>query len=284
MVRNGFVQESAELLEQERVSARYFRLRLRSRRVARLARPGQFVMLSCRPEGEAAWDPLLPRPLAVLDAASRSGEIQLLYYVAGRGTELLRRAADERAPHTRFTILGPQGRGFEAVEGVEAHVGIGGGSGLAPLAFFFRRLRGGRAERRLIVGARRREDLPPRAVFAARGVRIHWATEDGDAGFRGTAAALLDRLLARELRGRRAALYASGPEPMLRAVAATARRLGLPCRVSLEARMACGVGVCRGCVVAARTPHPLHRLCWRTVCQDGPVFDPCELTGWDETE
>ena len=87
-------------------------------------------------------------------------------------------------------------------------------------------------------------------------------------------------LLAGELHGKRVGIYAAGPEAMLRAAARLAREQGLPCRVSLEQRMACGVGVCRACVVDGTTAHAKTGLQRRTVCQDGPVFDIDELAGW----
>ena len=87
----------------------------------------------------------------------------------------------------------------------------------------------------------------------------------------------LQSLLRGELKGARVGLYAAGPEPMMAATARIGRALGFPVRVSLEARMACGVGVCRACVVDGTTPHPKTGLLRRAVCQDGPVFDIDEL-------
>ena len=273
-----FVQETAAVLAHEPVSSRYFRLRLKSPQVALRAQPGQFVMLACMPDAPLASDPLLPRPLAILDADPQAGTFELLYFVAGRGTELLRRTAEGKA--ARLRVIGPLGKGFFPLPGVDAHIGVGGGSGVAPLVFFFRRWRGGSAEERhLILAARSKAQLARPESVAAPGVRLHEATDDGSTGFKGHAVAALSALLDGPLQGRRVALYVAGPEPMLESAAKLARERNLPCRVSLEARMACGVGVCRSCVVDGLVPHLKTGLLRRTICQDGPVFNPCDLAG-----
>jgi len=110
--------------------------------------------------------------------------------------------------------------------------------------------------------------------------RLHRATDDGSAGIQGTAIDALKVLLSGELKGKRAAVYAAGPEAMMFAAAKLSRQFNLPCVVSLEQRMACGVGVCRACIVDGVTPHKKTGLMRRTVCQDGPVFDINELAGW----
>ncbi|MGD0093739.1 MAG: hypothetical protein ABSE73_27845, partial [Planctomycetota bacterium] len=173
-----------------------------------------------------------------------------------------------------------------------AHVALGGGSGIVPLVFFYRRCavspcppRGewpGAREAvpwRLILGTRTAAQFPKDEIVATPGQLIR-ATDDGSAGFHGTVVEALQALLDGELQGKRAGIYAAGPEAMLRAAARLARARGLPCRVSLEQRMACGVGVCRACVVDGAAPHPKTGLRRRTVCQDGPVFDIEELAGW----
>ncbi|MCW8132140.1 MAG: dihydroorotate dehydrogenase electron transfer subunit, partial [Planctomycetota bacterium] len=151
---------------------------------------------------------------------------------------------------------------------------------VAPLAFFFRRWPAHAAgPRHLILAARSAGQLARAEVVAAPGVSLLEATDDGTRGVRGNAVDALRGLLDGALKGARAAVYAAGPEPMMEAAARLARERGLPCRVSLENRMACGVGVCRSCVVDGCAPHPKTGLLRRTVCQDGPVFDPAALAG-----
>jgi dihydroorotate dehydrogenase electron transfer subunit len=109
------------------------------------------------------------------------------------------------------------------------------------------------------------------------GVEMTYATEDGSCGFCGTSVECAGALIESELVDDGPRLYGSGPLGMLRAMAALARERGLSCQVSLEARMACGVGLCRGCVVNAVRPHPGTGLIRRAVCSDGPVFDAAEI-------
>lgn len=276
-----FVQQRATVTHHEQVSSRYFLLRLSCAAIAERAQPGQFVMLACTPD-ETANGPLLPRPLAILD--TRGEEIELLYFVGGQGTQMLRAFAEAAVRAKRETglrIIGPLGRGFTPVPGVDAHLLLGGGSGMAPLIFFCRRQAnaGNAGAWRLILGARTAADLPDERTTAAPG-RVVRATDDGSTGFGGTVVAAAEELLNGDLQGKKAAVYAAGPEPMMRAAAQLARQRVLPARVSLEQRMACGVGVCRACVVDGATPHCKTGLQRRTVCQDGPVFDIDELAGW----
>jgi dihydroorotate dehydrogenase electron transfer subunit len=294
-----FVQTLALITHHAASSTRYFLLRLRCEAIASRAQPGQFVMLACAPDDIGAVQPLLPRPLAILDA--RGDEIELLYFVAGTGTDLLWRSA-EAAQHgagpMNLRVIGPLGRGFTPIPGVDAHVALGGGSGMAPLVFFFRRFAQSSVGQtflsaehtrqagmpvppawHLILAARTAEHLPNDAAVGAPG-NVHRATDDGTAGFRGNAVEALRALLDGELKGKRVGIYAAGPEPMMRGAAQVARQHGLPCRVSLEQRMACGVGVCRACVVDGCSAHAKTGLLRRTVCQDGPVFDIDELAGW----
>ena len=276
-----FVQTVATVTHHEPASARYFLLRLRCPEIARRARPGQFVMIACAPDIGGRSEPLLPRPLAILDA--RGDEIELLYFVAGFGTGVLRASAEGAvvSPAPReLRIIGPLGRGFEPIPNVDVHVALGGGSGVAPLVYFFRKAAAANSQPwHLILAARSADQLVREELIRAPGT-LHRATDDGSAGFRGNAVQAAEALLAGELKGRRVGLYAAGPEPMMEAAAKIGARLNLPVRVSLEARMGCGVGVCRACVVDGVTPHPKTGLMRRTVCQDGPVFDTLELAGW----
>jgi len=284
-----FVQSEAVVTHHEAVSSRYFLLRLRCPEIARRAEPGQFVMLACAPDWNGSSEPLLPRPLAILDA--RGDEIELLYFVAGRGTEILRSSVltslalkDSPTPSQPLRIIGPLGRGFTPIPNVDAHVALGGGSGVAPLVYFFRKFGssakvGDASVWNLVLAARSADQLAREDIVSVPGA-LHRATNDGTAGFKGTAIDALNQLLAGPLKGKRVGIYSAGPEPMMEASAKRARELKFPCHVSLEARMACGVGVCRACVVDGLTPHKKTGLMRRTVCMDGPVFDIDELKGW----
>ena len=135
----SFIQEQAQAVRHEAVSSRYFRLVMRAPKIAQRATPGQFVLLSCLPIKPGLTDPLLPRPLALLDADPKEDTVSFLYFVAGRGTDLLRRSAEEAlaaGPDAlAWRLIGPLGKGFEPIDEVDVHVGVGGGSGVAPFIY-----------------------------------------------------------------------------------------------------------------------------------------------------
>lgn len=279
----SFIQTTAQAVHHAAASSRYFLLRLKCPEIARRALPGQFVMLACSEDSASYSEPLLPRPLAILDA--RGDDIELLYFVSGRGTQSLKRVVESSLAvnsqnGARLRIIGPLGRGFEPLADVDIHVAVGGGSGVAPLVFFARRFATKSASNwHLILAARSADQLVHDSIVTSD-AKIHQATDDGSVGFKGTGVGALESLLTTEFKNQRVGIYAAGPEPMMRAAANLARKLNLPCAVSLEARMACGVGVCRACVVDGVSPHAKTGLLRRTVCQDGPVFNVAELAGW----
>ena len=213
--------------------------------------PGQFAML--RPEpGLARVDPLLPRPMALY---RREGDVlEFRFKPVGRGTRIL----GSLPPGARIAVTGPLGRGFRPPAGPALLVG--GGTGIASLYDLARESAG---SARLALGGAGREDLLGLDDFRALGCPLDLATEDGSAGRRGRVA---DGLAVRPGES----VYACGPGGLLRAVAALAEAAGAPCQVSLESPMACGFGICLGCVVPARDGY-------RYVCTQGPVFDASEL-------
>jgi dihydroorotate dehydrogenase electron transfer subunit len=253
-----------------RVNERYRLLTLSAPERARRCRPGQFVMLHPF-EGD---DPLLPRPMAVYGWEA-DGKIQVLYMIAGRGTAVLA----ELEIGGRCRVLGPLGVPWRAAEGADAHVAVGGGTGIAAVRVFFRTLP---AKRRIfLMGGRDRSGLAPEGALALRGCDVRAATDNGEEGFRGTVVGLLETILDGELKGAKAAIYAAGPTRMMAAAAKAAKARGLKCQVSLEAFMACGLGVCRACVITGCKPHPKTGLKRRAVCVDGPVMDAEEIN-WEE--
>ncbi|MCL6580853.1 MAG: dihydroorotate dehydrogenase electron transfer subunit [Firmicutes bacterium] len=271
-------------LDGARASARDCRLVLEAPEVAREGRPGQFVHVAC-PPGRAPdglpGRPFLRRPLSLHDTDPRRGTVTLLFRVKGTGTAAL--AALE--PGDRLDLLGPLGRGFPPPRRCRRAVLVGGGLGLAPLLLLAKDLVG-RLHREelggveLLAGLAGREDLgllEPFREQARAGLGLAVATEDGAPGtVRGLVTDLLSAVL--ETHAGNVAVYACGPVPMLAAVARMARRVGVgEAWLSVEARMACGVGACRGCAVPAP---PGSRPVWRLVCREGPVF-PLDALDWE---
>lgn len=234
--------------------------------------PGQFAMVS----GWPGNDPLLPRPLAVFRSGKRkgAGTVEFVYKVVGRGTALLSRL--HLGDPLSLTL--PLGRGFDLGKAEGETWLVGGGVGFSsvfPAAVVLARRR---ARFELFLGAKTAGHLPPRewTPGGSADSRIQLCTEDGTAGFRGRVTdAVLERLgrLGAE-QASRLTILACGPWPMLRELALHARTSGASIQVGLENHMACGFGVCWGCVVALREGEGTAH---RRVCREGPVFDGKEV-------
>jgi dihydroorotate dehydrogenase electron transfer subunit len=230
------------------------------------AAPGRFFMI-----GVPHADVLLRRPFSVcglpgtFEDGARDG-IQILYKVVGAGTALL---ASLR-PGAEITVLGPLGQGFTLDDDPgERPVLVAGGIGSAPFPALTAALRGRGKRARLLYGARTASDLPLLEWFRGACDDVVVTTDDGSSGRRGLVTSALEDALRGDRAGLR--LYACGPEPMLRAVARMAIDAGVACEVSLEAHMACGFGVCLGCVVPTRTGR-WGEGGYERVCVEGPVM------------
>ncbi len=268
------MQFQATVLSNTEVSPGYFRMRLAVPRALLAGRPGQFVMVKVR----NAIDPLLRRPFGIFDLDLLDSEypddarhpyMEILYRVVGKGTAML--ATLHHSDH--LDILGPLGKGFEQGATGEEKILVGGGVGLAPLYYLAKELVKS-SPVRLFIGGRSKEDILCVTEFERLGVETYVATDDGTLGAAGLVTEALERHLVKGRAQR--TMFACGPMPMLKAVAEIARRTGIPCQVSLEAYMACGVGACLGCVVKGHG-HEEHHPDYRCVCKDGPVFDFREL-------
>ncbi|MBI3448424.1 MAG: dihydroorotate dehydrogenase electron transfer subunit [Acidobacteria bacterium] len=233
--------------------------------------PGQFVMLSL---GERQ-DPLLRRPFSIYNLPEPRGatrEVQILYKILGRGTAYL----SEMRPGDRAAALLPLGLGFAPRRAPgDRLVLVAGGVGVAslhPLAAA--EIRAGRRPL-LLFGCRTSVEVAGAAPTRKLGVETLIATDDGSEGRKGYVSDLLDAVLSdRGVEG--SILCVCGPTPMMKASAGVARRRGAVCHVSLESPMACGFGVCVGCVVGVRREGSSEIL-YRRTCVDGPVMDASEI-------
>ncbi len=225
--------------------------------IARVARPGQFVMIGCGLDTPGVF--MLPRPFSI-GWRSPDGRIGILLRVFGQGTRRL--SALERGD--RVLLLGPLGEPFRLTAGQPIRC-VAGGVGLAPFLFLAGEARAADHDVTLVYGERSAPYVFDPALIRelTGGVAQIW-TEDGSAGSRGLVTQGLDP-------DDEALLLACGPTPMLRAVAAFARDHGADLQVSVEEYMACGVGTCQGCVVPGADGR------WIKSCTEGPVFDAREL-------
>ncbi len=271
------MQFKGTILSNMEISPGYFLMRITAPDHMEDSLPGQFMMVRVRD----AIDPLLRRPFGIFDINSVSSEygedkkqtcLQILYKIVGKGTSHL--STLHHGDH--LDLLGPLGNGFVAPRDAEEAILVGGGVGLAPLYYLARKLVK-ETPVRLFAGGRTREDILCITEFERLGVETYTATDDGTLGERGLVTEVMERHLTAA--GGAKAIYACGPHPMLNTVALIAAAQGIPCQVSLEAYMACGVGACLGCVIKGRN-HSEETPDYRCVCKDGPVFDSGELL-WD---
>lgn len=242
--------ENAKVIDNSIISSEIRRLVIFAPQIALQAEPGQFVHLKVAQSN----DPLLRRPFSIAAVNETNKTLTIYYRVVGHGTDMMTRLKYEDS----VDCLGPLGRGFDLR--CDRPLLIGGGMGIAPLVFLAQRLCPRPIE--VLLGGRTKDELFWQDLFRESCQRIVVTTNDGSLGIRGTIAAPLTDVLA----GNFDVVYACGPKPMLKSIAAEARRAGIPCQVSLEEHMACGIGACLSCTCQTATGTR------KKVCTDGPVF------------
>lgn len=232
-----------------------YRLRILEPYCAENAKPGQFVNIRC---GQMT-EPLLRRPISICDADREKGVIDIVFAVRGRGTALL---ADLRVGE-ELDLLGPLGNGFDMNPAYRRVAVVGGGIGIFPLLFLLRESPA--EEKTAFLGCTTAGNMVLTDEFAACSC-LCLTTNDGSLGEKG----LVTSQLAQDI-NRFDCVYACGPRPMLRATAEIAEKAGVPCQLSMEERMGCGVGACLVCACKTRDDKGVED--YKHVCSDGPVFD-----------
>ena len=250
-------KESATVVEQKKIAAKIYSLWIQAGRIAGEAKPGQFLSLYSKDESR-----MLPRPISICEIDREGGRLRMVYRVAGRGTEEFSRLA----PGDRIEVLGPLGNGFPLDTGAKKAFLMGGGIGIPPMVQLARELD---QEVQVIAGYRDEQFLTKE--LAGNGA-LYVATEDGSAGTKGNVMdAVREHGLTADI------IYACGPKPMLRAVKAYAEEQGIPCWISMEERMACGIGACLACVCRSKEVDGHTYVHNKRVCKDGPVFLSTEV-------
>ncbi len=284
--RGTIFLEDAAVLEHRAFDGGQFVLRLRAPRCASAATPGSFIHLTCGP------DLPMRRPLSIMRADAADGWVEVLYKVVGHGLAELAL----RVPGETLSCLGPIGRGFTPHAERPRILMIGGGVGIPPMLFLAEALAADRGSWKPLVLMGSELPFPfelatsrhavaglPAGATAAMplleslGVPGRLASLTGFPGcHRGYVTELADAWLVSLTPGEHAEIeiMTCGPHAMLVAVAALARRYGVPCQVSLEENMACGVGGCAGCTVLVQTS---EGPAMKRVCVDGPVFDAATI-------
>ena len=233
-----------------------------------MAKAGQFIMLHIARQSQS----LLRRPFSIHNLIIANGMtegLEVLYKVVGKGTAILAR----KKPGDMADILGPLGSGFLIPRQAKRIYFVAGGIGVAPLVFLVSQL--GRrnidlSDCRAFIGGRNQEDLLCQNDFIKLGVSVQTTTDDGSAGDQCLITHPLEGIVERI---KPDIIVACGPMGMLACIIGITQKYEVPCQVSIETQMACGMGACLGCAVEGRD-QPQRYL---HACLDGPVFDAAEL-------
>lgn len=251
----GAVKTTGKVREQQKLASDIYSLIVYVPEIAREAKAGQFVSVYSKDGAN-----LLPRPISLCEIDKEEGTIRLVYRVVGKGTKEFSRLVSGDT----IDVMGPLGNGFTLKD--KRAILIGGGIGIPPMVELAKELN---CEKNIVLGFRDEtfllEDLEPRG-------EVYVASEDGKTGVKGN---VIDAI--KEYNIKADIIYACGPTPMLRAIKEYAFEHNMEAQLSLEERMACGIGACLGCVCQSTEVDEHSHVKNKRVCKDGPVFDAGEV-------
>lgn len=229
---------------------------------AKTAKPGQFISMYTDDGSK-----LLPRPISICEIDAENSKLRVVYRVTGEntGTKLF----SQKTAGDTIPVVGPLGNGFPLEEGKGKKAFLmGGGIGVPPILELAKQLD---AEEKQIVVGYRNEQTFLKEEFENNG-KLYISTEDGSVGTKGNVMdAIRENALSADI------IYACGPTPMLRAIKAYAEENGITCYISLEERMACGIGACLACVCKTKEVDHHSNVHNKRICKDGPVFLSTEV-------
>ncbi len=242
--------EMAVVVRQEQIGTGIYSMWMKTEQIAEHAKAGQFVSVYCN-DGSR----ILPRPISICEINKEEKTLRLVYRVAGKGTGEFSGMTEGEQVH----VVGPLGNGFTKKE-KKAFL-IGGGIGIPPMLELAKELD---CEKQIILGYR--DELFLLDEFEEQG-KVYIATEDGSTGTKGN---VLDAIRENGLDAD--IIYACGPTPMLRALKEYAAENNIECYISMEERMACGIGACLACVCKSKDKDEHSNVNNKRICKEGPVF------------
>ena len=247
------------VIEQKMIADGICSMWLDAKEVAVQAKPGQFISVYSNDKSR-----VLPRPISNCEIDREKGTLRIVYRVVGKGTEEFSKAEAGDS----FEILGPLGNGFpiEEAKGKKVLM-IGGGIGVPPMLQTAKEIEG----EAIIVSGYRNQDLFLKEELESAGT-LFIATEDGSVGTKGN---VVDAIRENQIEADM--MFACGPKPMLRALKNYALEKGIPCWISMEEKMACGVGACLACVCQSKDVDSHSHVHNKRICKDGPVFLSTEV-------
>ena len=252
----GKIRETAKVISQEMLVKDIYSMWIETD-IAKGSVPGQFISVYTKSEAR-----LLPRPISICEI--REDAIRIVYRIAGAGT----REFSAYKAGDSMDILGPLGNGFPVSEADNSRpVLIGGGIGIPPMLELAKQLKG---DKTIVVGYRDADMFLDKEL--EKYGRLIIATDDGSVGTKGN---VMDAMAKQGISG--SVIYACGPAPMLRGVKAFSEEKGIEAYISMEERMACGVGACLGCVCRTKDTDDHSKVRNARVCKDGPVFKASDI-------
>lgn len=255
-------KECAAVVSQEQLTDGIYSMWLQTEEIAKMAVPGQFISMYTNDGSK-----LLPRPISLCEIDKEKNQLRVVYRVTGvdTGTEQF----SKMAAGDTIEILGPLGNGFPLEEGKGKKAFLmGGGIGVPPILELAKQLD---CEKKQIVVGYRDAGTFLKKEFEENG-EVYISTEDGSVGTKGNVMdAIREQALEADI------IYACGPTPMLRAIKQYAEEKNIICYISMEERMACGIGACLGCVCQSKDKDHHSNVHNKRVCKDGPVFLSTEV-------
>lgn len=246
----GKVKMTAQVISQECIATDVYSLVLMADEIAKQAAAGQFISVYSKDGSK-----MLPRPISLCDINKEAGTLRLVYRVVGFGTaEFSKLEAGDLVD-----ILGPLGNGFDKQD--KKAILIGGGIGIPPMLQLAKELS---CEKSIVLGYR--DEIFLNEEFESYG-NVYLSSEDGMHGVKGN---VIDAIVEYGIEGD--IIYACGPTPMLRGIKAYAMEKGILCQISMEEKMACGVGACLACICQTKEIDEHSQVHNKRICKDGPVF------------
>lgn len=255
----------AKLVKKEQLKSDIFKFSVEAPEIVKSAKPGHFVEIRVSDNVE----PFLRRPISIYNMDKENGILEFIFQVKGKGTEIL----SKKSEGDLIDIIGPLGYGTFKYEEFQNIAVIGGGIGVFPLYELSKNAKKDGKNVNIYLGFRNKEFVLLEEEFKSVSDKLVITTDDGTYAEKGFA---ID-FLKQDVEDKKIdCIYACGPLPMLKAVRNYAIEKNIPCQISLEERMGCGLGVCLGCAVKT-SKSPKDKPEYLHVCKAGPVFEAKEV-------
>lgn len=255
-------EEIVTVLSQRSLGNDIYDLVLQTKDIARAAKAGQFVSVYSNDKSK-----LLPRPISLCGIDREKGTLRLVYRVTGQGTGTEEFSRLKEGDTVK--LLGPLGNGFTVESGKRAFL-IGGGIGVPPMLQLAKEMKAAGENLQVVMGYRNADTFLLDEFEAVAETFV--ATEDGSLGTKGN---VIDAIKNEKLNAD--VIYACGPTPMLKALKNYAEENNMVCYISMEERMACGIGACLACVCKSRDKDAHSNVNNKRICKEGPVFNAKEV-------